>query len=159
MLGMSACYLVLGGCFFIIEDKLVRQRRGEEVEEFQWGWVPPTAILILLFLGNGGYGTLIWVVVAELLPPKVRAIGNAFNICLCFILGFIASKTFVDLIQAIGRVKAFVRRLKYVDVLPGASGTFWMYGVICLLGGLFTLLVVPETKGKTIEEIQRIFQK
>ena len=73
------------------------------MEAFQWGWVPPTAILILLFLGNGGYGTLIWVVVAELLPPKVRALGNAFNICICFILGFIASKTFVDLVQAIGR--------------------------------------------------------
>ena len=42
------------------------------MEGFQWGWVPPTAILILLFLGNGGYGTLIWVVVAELLPPKVE---------------------------------------------------------------------------------------
>lgn len=111
------------------------------MEDFRWGWVPPTAILILLFLGNGGYGTLIWVVVAELLPPKVRAIGNAFNICLCFILGFIASKTFVDLVQAIG-----------------ASGTFWMYGVICFLGGAFTALVVPETKGKTIEEIQKIFQ-
>ena len=73
------------------------------MEAFQWGWVPPTAILILLFLGNGGYGTLIWVVVAELLPPKVRALGNAFNICICFILGFIASKTFVDLVLAIGR--------------------------------------------------------
>ena len=73
------------------------------MDKFQWGWVPPTAILILLFLGNGGYGTLIWVVVAELLPPKVRALGNAFNICICFILGFIASKTFVDLVQAIGR--------------------------------------------------------
>ena len=102
MLGMSACYLVLGGCFYIIEDNLRRLKSGEVVEEFQWGWVPPTAILLLLFLGNGGYGTLIWVVVAELLPSKVRAIGNAFNICLCFILGFIASKTFVDLIQAIG---------------------------------------------------------
>ena len=95
MMGMSACYLVLGGCFFIIEDNLRRTKAGEEVEEFQWGWVPPTAILILLFLGNGGYGTLIWVVVAEVLPPKVRALGN---ICICFILGFIASKTFVDLV-------------------------------------------------------------
>ena len=62
------------------------------MDKFQWGWVPPTAILPLLLLALG-YGILIWVVVAEVLPPK--ALGN---ICICFILGFIASKTFVDLV-------------------------------------------------------------
>ena len=64
------------------------------MDKFQWGWVPPTAILPLLLLALG-YGILIWVVVAEVLPPKVRALGN---VCICFILGFIASKTFVDLV-------------------------------------------------------------
>ena len=36
----------------------------------------------------------------------------------------------------------------------GAAGTFWLYGVICLAGFLFVLLLVPETKGKTLEEIE-----
>ena len=35
------------------------------------GWLPLVAIIAFLFLGNVGYGTLIWVVTAELLPPKV----------------------------------------------------------------------------------------
>ena len=34
-------------------------------------WLPLLAVLGFLFLGNVGYGTLIWVVTAELLPPKV----------------------------------------------------------------------------------------
>ena len=34
------------------------------------GWIAPLSICVLLFLGNGGYGTLIWVVMAELLPPR-----------------------------------------------------------------------------------------
>ena len=45
--------------------------------------------MILLFLGNGGYGTLVWVVVAEMLPPRVRAVTNSVNICASFILGFV----------------------------------------------------------------------
>ena len=52
-----------------------------------------------------------------------------------------------------------VRIYVYLFFIQGASGTFWMYGVICFLGGVFTLIFVPETKGKTIEEIQRIFKK
>ena len=56
----------------------------------------------LLFLGNGGYGTLVWVVVTEMLHPRVRAATNAINICLSFILGFVVSKLFVDLSLAMG---------------------------------------------------------
>ena len=77
------------------------------------GWIAPLSICVLLFIGNGGYGTLIWVVMAELLPPRlvalslsflfarVRATANAIVICMGFILGFVMSKTFVDLIDAI----------------------------------------------------------
>ena len=45
---------------------------------------------------------MVWVVVAEMLPPRVRAVSNAINICFSFVLGFVASKTFVDLTIAIG---------------------------------------------------------
>merc|ERR1712179_671681 len=100
------------------------------------GWLPVLSILILLFLGNGGYGTLIWVVTAEMLPPHVRSLANSFIICFSFIIGFVISKTFVDLIVALN-----------------ASGTFWFYATNCLVGAVFTVVVVPETKGKSVEEI------
>jgi SP family sugar porter-like MFS transporter len=37
----------------------------------------------------------------------------------------------------------------------GAAGTFWLYAVICLPGGLFIWYTLPETKGQTLEEIER----
>jgi len=37
----------------------------------------------------------------------------------------------------------------------GSSGTFWLYAVICVAGFLFILLKLPETKGKTLEQIER----
>ena len=35
--------------------------------------------------------------------------------------------------------------------------TFWLYFVICLVGLVFVILMLPETKGKTLEEVQELF--
>ena len=37
----------------------------------------------------------------------------------------------------------------------GAAGSFWIFGVICLAGFLYILLVLPETRGKSLEQIER----
>ena len=79
-----------------------------------------------------------WVVLSEIFPNRMR--GTAMSIATfslwsaCFILTY----TFPLLNQ-----------------LLKASGTFWLYGCICLLGFLFILRRLPETKGKSLEEIER----
>jgi len=132
--GMAVCHFTLGACFYL--------RDTDPDSSYNIGWLPLAAVIGFLFLGNIGYGTLIWVVTAELLPPKVRAIANSFIICFAFITGFIVAKTFVDLIES---------PLK-------ESGTFWLYGSVCFIGGLFTLIFVPETRNKSVEEIQQYFR-
>ncbi len=78
-----------------------------------------------------------WVVLSEIFPNRMR--GTAMSIATfalwaaCFILTY----TFPLLNQ-----------------LLKASGTFWLYGCICLLGFLFILKRLPETKGKSLEEIE-----
>ena len=52
------------------------------------------------------------------------------------------AKTFVDLVQSLGE-----------------AGTFFLYGGICVVGTLLTALFVPETRGKSIDEIQRFYYK
>ena len=113
--------------------------------------------VILLFLGNGGYGTLVWVVVAEMLPPRGRAVTNSVNICASFSLGFVASKVFVDLTMAISMNSEWVFQVSYSCTVAGGPATFWLYGGVCLIGAVFTFFCVPETKGKSIEEIQKMF--
>ena len=95
ILGMAAAHLVLGTCFYLspIErternldnatddafteavSKALNISRSSEGELSSpsgvLGWLPLLAVTFFLFLGNVGYGTLIWVVTAELLPPKV----------------------------------------------------------------------------------------
>merc|ERR1711874_218093 len=134
--GMAACHIILGTCYH-----LRGTLSSSEPAPDYLGWLPILAVVGFLFLGNIGYGTLIWVVTAELLPPKVRAMANSFIICFAFITGFIVAKTFVDLVES---------PLK-------EAGTFWLYGGICFVGGVFTLICVPETRNKSIEEIQSFF--
>jgi len=148
--GMSVCHMSLGACFYLKEQSdaalsdLTNTTEVTLVEPASsvLGWLPLVSVIGFLFLGNIGYGTLIWVVTAELLPPRVRAMANSFIICFAFITGFIVAKTFVDLIQS--------------DLHE--SGTFWLYGGICFVGGVFTLIFVPETRNKSIEEIQDYFR-
>jgi len=145
--GMSVCHMSLGACFYLKEQNDAAVVNSTDVTSVGTynsvlGWLPLVSVIGFLFLGNIGYGTLIWVVTAELLPPRVRAMANSFIICFAFITGFIVAKTFVDLIQS--------------DLHE--SGTFWLYGGICFVGGVFTLIFVPETRNKSIEEIQDYFR-
>jgi SP family arabinose:H+ symporter-like MFS transporter len=78
-----------------------------------------------------------WVVLSEIFPNSVR--GTAMSIATfalwtaCFVLTY----TF-----------------PLLNKLLMASGTFWLYGVICLAGFFFILRRLPETKGKSLEEIE-----
>jgi MFS transporter, SP family, xylose:H+ symportor len=78
-----------------------------------------------------------WVLISEIFPNSIR--GPAVSIAVsalwtaCFILTF----TFPMLTQRLD-----------------TAGTFWLYSAICLAGLLFILLRVPETKGKTLEQIE-----
>jgi sugar porter (SP) family MFS transporter len=78
-----------------------------------------------------------WVVIAEIFPNRIR--GSAMSIAItalwtaCFLLTF----TFPLLNAALG-----------------AAGTFWTYAAICLAGLLFLLFRLPETRGKTLEQIE-----
>jgi SP family arabinose:H+ symporter-like MFS transporter len=79
-----------------------------------------------------------WVVLSEIFPNRFR--GAALSVATfslwtaCFILTY----TFPIL-----------------NTLLKASGTFWLYGLICLSGFLFILRKLPETKGKSLEEIEK----
>lgn len=83
-----------------------------------------------------------WVILSEIFPNRVR--GTAMSVATfslwaaCFVLTY----TFPLLNQ-----------------LLKASGTFWLYGFICLLGFWFIFKRLPETKGKSLEEIEHEFIK
>lgn len=87
-------------------------------------------------------GPVTWVILSEIFPNRVR--GTAMSIATfalwsaCFVLTY----TF-----------------PLLNKLLNASGTFWLYGVICVFGFWFILKKLPETKGKSLEEIEHELTK
>jgi MFS transporter, SP family, xylose:H+ symportor len=79
-----------------------------------------------------------WVLISEIFPNRIRGLAVSISISALWIASFFLTFTFPIL----------NRRL-------GTAGTFWIYGCICLIGFFFVLARVPETKGKTLEEIER----
>lgn len=78
-----------------------------------------------------------WVILSEIFPNRVRGAAMALSTFALWIACFILTYTFPLLNKSFG-----------------AAGTFWLYAGICVLGFLFVLRKLPETKGKTLEEIE-----
>jgi sugar porter (SP) family MFS transporter len=81
---------------------------------------------------------IVWVILSEIFPNRIRGAAMALATFGLWIACFILTYTFPLLNQGLG-----------------AAGTFWVYAGICLLGFLFVLLKLPETKGKSLEEIEK----
>jgi len=81
-----------------------------------------------------------WVVISEIFPNRIRGAAMSLSVMALWIACFILTYTFPTLNSALG-----------------SSGTFWLYAGICVLGGMFIWRKLPETKGQTLEEIERKF--
>jgi len=82
-------------------------------------------------------GPVTWVLISEIFPNRVRGAAVSIAVSALWIACFVLTYTFPLLNQALG-----------------PAGTFWLYAAICLAGLAFVLLCVPETMGKTLEQIE-----
>jgi len=78
-----------------------------------------------------------WVVISEIFPNRIRGAAMAVAVAALWIACFILTYTFPMLNRALG-----------------PSGTFWLYAAICVLGFVFIFFKLPETKNKTLEQIE-----
>lgn len=83
-----------------------------------------------------------WVLLSEIFPNRIRGLAMSIAVSALWIACFAVTYTFPIL-----------------NKLLGAAGTFWCYGAFCFLGVVFIALFVPETKGKTLEEIEASLTK
>jgi sugar porter (SP) family MFS transporter len=88
-----------------------------------------------------GLGPGVWVLMSELFPTRVRGRAMAVATVSLWLACLLLSSTFLSLVSGIG-----------------ASGTFWLYAGMCVITFLFVWRVTPETKGKTLEQIERMWK-
>ena len=103
-------------------------------------------MVILVMLAIACYamtlGPVAWVLIAELFPSRVRAVA-------------VATFTFALWIGSTTLTYTF----PLMNNSLGSYGTFWVYAAICAVSFIYFLRVLPETKGKSLEEIEKEFTK
>ena len=107
-----------------------------------WAGVSGVFMLALVVLAIACYAMSLapvtWVVLSEIFPARVRGVAMAVSTFFLWAASFVLTYTFPSLNEAVG-----------------AAGAFWLYGAICVAGFLFILGRLPETKGKTLEQLEQ----
>ncbi|MEI7809646.1 MAG: sugar porter family MFS transporter [Verrucomicrobiota bacterium] len=99
-------------------------------------------VLLLVLAAIGCYAMSLapvtWVVISEIFPNRIRGAAMSVAVSALWIACFLLTYTFPIL-----------------NAKLGPAGTFWLYAAICVAGFLFIFAKLPETKGKTLEQIEK----
>lgn len=95
------------------------------------------------------WGPICWVYIAELFPNTIRGGATAIAVAFQWIFNFIVSSTFVPMFN--------------IELTKGDGFGHWftygLYGLICVIAAIFVWKLVPETKGKTLEDMSKLWRK
>lgn len=106
-----------------------------------YSFIPLVALASYIVFISIGLVPLPWAMTGELFPLKLKGLGSGFTTCLNFLAFFFVVKTSPDMFEALG-----------------TGGAFLTYGAIALVGAIVLCFVLPETKDKTLQDIERQFR-
>ena len=89
-----------------------------------------------------GLGPVFWLLISEIYPLKIRGVAGGTAAGVNWAFNFLVSLTFLTLLQTMG-----------------TSDSFWLYGLLSVAACIFCYALVPETKGRTLEEIEASWQE
>ena len=109
-----------------------------------------TAASLLIYSASFmfSWGPICWVLIAEIFPNTIRGAAVAIAVAFQWISNFIVSSSFVPM---------FNMQLTEGDGF-GHWFTYGLYGIICVIAALFVWKLVPETKGKTLEDMTQLWR-
>lgn len=103
-----------------------------------------TLVLMVILVAIGLYGLTLapvtWVILSEIFPNRIRGAAMALASTTLWI-----ASTLLVLLFPIIKSKIYI------------YGAFWLYAAICVLGFFYVKVKLPETKGKSLEEIEKLF--
>ena len=112
--------------------------------------VPVVSIMIYSASFMFSWGPICWVLIAEIFPNTIRGGAVAIAVAFQWIFNFIVSSTFVPM---------YNMTLGDMGEKFGHMFVYILYGAICVIAAVFVLKLVPETKGKTLEEMTELWKK
>lgn len=112
--------------------------------------LPVVSIMIYSASFMFSWGPICWVLIAEIFPNTIRGAAVAIAVAFQWIFNFIVSSTFLPM---------YNMRLGDMGENFGHMFVYSLYGVICIAAALFVWKLVPETKGKTLEDMSKLWGK
>jgi len=100
------------------------------------GWLS-LALMVYIVGFAIGLGPIAWLIIAEIYPLRVRGVAMSFATVTNWLANFAMAMTFLSLVGWMG-----------------AGPTFWLYAGFSVVSLLFVLFLVPETSGKTLEQLE-----
>lgn len=107
-------------------------------KDYQGSVVVGLVVMAIAFYAMS-LGPVTWVLLSEIFPMKFRSIGLSICTFFLWVSSFLLTYTFPFLNESLS-----------------TGGVFGVYSLICLLGFVFLLKKIPETKGKTLEELEKL---
>jgi sugar porter (SP) family MFS transporter len=100
-------------------------------------WVTLAGLMLYIASFAVSFGPVLWVMLPEIFPLKARGTGTGVSALSNWGANFVVAQAFLPLVAIIGR-----------------SAVFWILAVICIAAALFIQFLVPETKGRSLEQIE-----
>jgi len=110
-------------------------------------------VALLLILGYiacfaMSWGPVTWVLLSEIFPNRIRGKAMAVTVAIQWVANYLVSSTF----PMMDKSSFLIRHFNH-------GFSFWVYGVMSILAALFIWKLVPETKGKTLEEMEKLCEQ
>lgn len=112
--------------------------------------VPVMSIMVYSASFMFSWGPICWVLISEIFPNTIRSAAVAVAVAFQWIFNFIVSSTFVPL---------YNMSMGDMGDKFGHCFVYAMYGAICIIAAIFVYRLVPETKGKSLEDMTKLWQK
>ncbi len=112
-------------------------------------FVPVAGIMIYSACFMFSWGPICWVYISEIFPNTIRSQATAIAVAFQWIFNFIVSSTFVPM---------YNMKLGSMGDSFGHFFAYALYGVICIGAAIFVWEIVPETKGKTLEDMTALWK-
>jgi len=100
-------------------------------------WVTLAGLMLYIASFAVSFGPVLWVMLPEIFPLNARGTGTGVSALSNWGANFVVAQAFLPLVALIGR-----------------SAVFWILAAICIVAALFIQLLVPETKGRSLEQIE-----
>lgn len=123
--------------YYYIDDK----DPGNDLN-VHYGWIPIVSMIFFIISFSLGLGPIPWLIMGEILPLNVKKLSSIIVSSFNWFCAFIIITFYYKLVETFG-----------------SEWTYLMFSFICLSCAIFNIICLPETKGKSFQEIEELFMQ